>query len=314
MPTLPTSTTANLFYLLLLFLSGCRPHAAQLADPRSADEKEWDAAHDAENATQLNEARTAYFSLCEKDPPYVRACFDHARLLYLIEPVDSARAASVKTILRYPDTAFTQSLVKRLARSYRASNSAAQGLTVLAALDKQLKGSEVRDTILFEMARLAREQGDIDGETDSLATLVRTYGRWKSQLWDDAVWRLSEIGRETQRTDVEIAWLNKLSAAHESSRLIGSYTSPYYDDALFRLGEIHLNAGRLDAAGAAFSALSALSTSRMCDDGVLGLARVDLAAGRVREACEKLTKLQKKDGSTKQTAVNLSVSNRCENR
>lgn len=313
MPTLTTSIAPICFYTLLLFVSACRPHAPHVADPRSIHEIQWDAAHDAEDGERLAEADTGYRLLCEKDPPYVRACFDRARLLYRTDTAAAAREASIRTILRFPNEAFVQSLVKRTARSYLDADAVAEGVTALTALERKMKNDEARDTVLFEIARLARAGNDVAAETETLTTLVRSFGRWQSQLWDDAVWRLSQICRETNELNAEIEWLNTLLAERESSRLIGSYASPYHDDGLLRLGEIFLEAGRFEAAESMFSDLAATSTSRLKDDGALGLARVDLARGHVRAACEKLRRIQQKDGSAKRTAAGLAASNGCGN-
>ncbi len=311
--TAPSALRRAFLYLSLAGCAVCcRPHAPHLVDPRSPEEKRWDEIHDLENEGRVNDALDGYLSLCNESPSYTRACFDRARLLFEVGDVEKARTLAVELISRYPNGPFTLSAVKRLARSYLDGNAIKAGRMVMTALAKPLKDTEIWDTLVFEAAHLAREEKDVEGETFELTRLVNQSGRWQSQLWDDAVWRLAEINRQTGRTDEEVRWLTKLKDAQESSRLIGSYTSPFYDDALLRLGEIHLSRNDFDRARIEFGTLSQLSTSRKNDDGLLGLARVDLAEGRILDACAKLAEVQRQDGSAKRRASKLWVREGCE--
>ena len=256
------------------------------------------------------DATAGYDTLCRQSPPYVRACFDRVRLMF--ETGDAAaEQAATALISKYPNEAITQSLVKRLARYYLDAETFDEGRTALAALVKALQNTEIEDTLRFEISRLARAADDTPGEKTELVALIRRHARWQSQLWDDAVWRMAEICRDENNEDEEIVWLKTLEQAQESSRLIGSYTSPYYDDALYRLGEIHLTRGRFAAARRAFAVLAASETSRMQDDGLLGLARVDLAEGQSEDACAKLLEVQKIDGSASRKASSLYNGAKC---
>ena len=300
-----------LFGLLVLCVA-CRPHAPKVADPRSPDERAWDAVHTLEGEENLEAAAAGYRGLCEQQPPYVRACFDLARVLYRLRSPEAAREVSVRTLLKYSEEGFAPSLVKRLAQSLRDTGEWDAGIAELEKLAEQLKDSEIFDTILFAAARLARDGGDGAAEERLLRRIVASHDRWESQLWDDAVWRLSQICREGGRTDDELQWLGVLLNARESSRLLGSYNSPHHDDALYRAAQIHLERQELKSAYRLFLELSKISSARLSDEGLVGAAEAAEAMGRVSKACELLMEAVEKDGTAKRDALRKALSLQCE--
>ena len=295
---------------MLLFVA-CRPHAPKVADPRSAEERDWDAAHALEREAKFEAAAAGYRALCERPIPYVRACFDFARLLYRLRSPEAAREVSVRTLLQYSEEGFAPSLIKRLAQSWLDTGEETAGIAVLEKLAEQLRDTESFDTVLFEAARLARHVGDAAAEERLLKRIIMSYDRWESQLWDDSVWRLSKICREDKRTDDELQWLDLLLAARESSRLLGSYNSPYHDDALYRAAEIRMLRGDIKDAYRLFVELSKLSSARLSDEGLVGAAAAAEAMGRISEACDLLMKAVKKDESAKREALRAAEMLQC---
>lgn len=295
----------------VLFFVSCRPHAPDVADPRSPNEKAWDNAHKFEVERRSREAGSAYLALCGKTPPFVRACFDYARVMYETASLDEARAVSVQTVIRFPDAAGAQSLIKRLARSYVSENRAAEGAAALLALGEKVQKTESWDTVIYEVARSARRGGDFPAEKKYLEMLVKAHGRWESQLWDNAVWRLSRICRAENKKDEELFWLDTLLEERESSRIIGSYMSPFHDDALYRLGEIYAADKKFEDARRVFLELGDVRTSRLHDDGLLGAAKADIAQGNLKRACAVLREIVELDGSAKREAAATAESIHC---
>jgi tetratricopeptide (TPR) repeat protein len=276
--------------LMLAFVAmDCGGHRRRADHVHDDEEAKWDIHHEAERAGRIEEALAGYWAMCQRTPAFVRACFDYARLTFEVEPIREARKITRKTILRFPNDALCQSAVKRLRRSYRDELDA--GIRELGRLAKETEGKGVHDTVLFEVARLARSADDPERESGTLLKLVSRYDRWESQLWDDAVWRLIEIYRDTKERSAEKKWLRKLLDAREKSALIGSYNSPYHDDALLRLGEIQMAENRQEEALATFMELGRDKKSRLRDEGLLGAARVREALGDTAEACRLLRKI-----------------------
>ncbi len=295
----------------MLFVVSCRPHAPNVPDPRSPEEKAWDAAHDLENAHRPLEARAAYQRMCARKPPVVRACFDYARLMFETASPKEARAVAIWTISHFPDEGLAVSMVKQLARSYADNGEIPPGIRDLSSLEEALRTNAIDDSLLYEIARLYREGKDATLETRTLEVIVSRFDRWSSQVWDDALWRLAAIAREEDRTRDEIQWLERLLSEKESSRLLGSYNSPYHDDTMLRLGEIYLAEKRYDDAYRMFIELSEFKTSRMTDDGLFSAAKVEIERGNLKNACRLLLNAVREDGSVKREAAALRVSIRC---
>ncbi len=255
--------------------------------------REWDIHHNAERSGREEAALTGYRRMCRQKPPYVRACFDAARLLFELRPLTEARAATRATILRFPDDALTQSAIKRLRKSYRKDVEA--GMREMRTLADATRGQECHDTVLFEIARLARSSTDRPGEIAALELLMKRFSRWESQLWDNAAWRLAALHRESGDIAAEKRVLKALLDTRERSRLIGSYTSPYHDDALLRLGEIQLAEGKRGLALEIFLELGRQETSQLREEGLLRAARIERSRGDTRAACRLLTEILGRD-------------------
>jgi tetratricopeptide (TPR) repeat protein len=298
-------------FVLLFSIVSCRPHAPKVADPRSPEEKSWEAAHSLEDEGRVQESMTAYRKACGTTPPYIRACFDYARMMFKTAAPKDARPVATWTVSHFPSEGLTLSLVKQLAQSYVDNGDISAGIQELSSLEIKLQKSEVDDSLLYEIARLHKESKDAAAETKTLTVIVSRYNRWNSQVWDDAVWRLAAICREENLTADEIKWLEKLLHERESSRLIGSYNSPNLDDAMLRLGDIYLSEKRYDDAYRVFIELSKFTTSRMDDDGLMGAARTEIERGNLKNACKLLADAVRKDGSVKKDATSLAASISC---
>lgn len=252
------------------------------------EETAWDGHHAAENAGDTAAAEEGYRSMCEAEEPYQRACYDLARMLFDTGREDEARLAAAAYIAGDPEGALAPVAAKRLGRSFADAGEWDAGITELERLAAEVKGSDAADTLLYEVARLNRKAGRIDGEAAALARLVDGTGRWESQLWDNAIWRLCEIRREQGDHAAEKKRLRQFLDTREKARVLGSYASPYHDDALLRLGQLKLEQGRLGRAAELFDELAAMETSRLRDDGLLWGARARLEKGNEGKACRLL--------------------------
>ena len=300
----------------LLFLSvvscACRPTAPARYVP-TVDEAAWEAAHDAENLSDREAALRGYTRLCERPEPYVRACLDSVRLRFKLRPIEEARLSAIEFITRFPDEGYAQSAVKRLARSFSKNDEYEEGFSTLTALSDKVRKTEIRDTVLYETARLARKFGDGKSEENILKLLVKEYGRWESQLWDDAVWRLSEIARDNANREAEKKWLRTLLNVQQDSWLIGSYTTPFHGDTLLRLGYLLLGESKPTEALTLFEQAVELRGSRVVDEALLGAAKAHIALGQKSAACRTLAKVLSRDTSKRylNQARTLELSLRC---
>ncbi|HUT79137.1 MAG TPA: hypothetical protein VM285_15675, partial [Polyangia bacterium] len=243
-----------------------------------------------EQGGRTTEALEGYRALCEREPPSARACYDRSRLLFESGAVEAGRTASAAFLRRFPGSALAQPAVKRLARSWADAGDEAGGIAALGILAAELAASGAGDSIDRELARLHGRAGDVAGERAALERIAAR-GRWGSQLWDDAVWRLCVLAREQGDASGEERQLRRLVDSFEPSRLIGTSTSPYHGRALLRLGVLRAERGFPDDALALLLQLGELETSRQRDDALFEAARIRLARSDLPGACALLARV-----------------------
>jgi tetratricopeptide (TPR) repeat protein len=272
-----------------LLATGCG--AARPPSTPTPEESEWETHHSLELAGRSPAAIAGYGSMCDRERPYLRACYDRARLLLESGDARAGREAASVFIARHPNDALAPSLAGKLASSYTRAGDAAGGIEALGKLADEIKGRDAADSILMEKARLEHGAGLGDQEISTLLRIVDGMDRWSSQLWDDAIWRLIELRGERAERDEERKLLERLLSKEEPSYFLGSYTTPYHDDALLRLGRLELERGAYDKAATTLLELASRDTSRLKDDGLYLAAEARVAAGRKDEACRLLARL-----------------------
>lgn len=287
------------------------PHGAYSPRVPAGSEAARDAVFALEREGRTTEALEGYRVLCEGAEPSARACYDRARLLLESGAVEAGRTASAAFLRRFPGSALAQPALKRLARSFMDAGEEEAGLAVLEGLAADLARTDAGDSVDREIARLHERAGDVAGQRRALLRIADR-GRWGSQLWDDALWRLSRMDREDGDAAAEERRLRELLGARESSRLIGSYGSPHHDDAQLRLGLLRAEAGDVPGALGILLDLGDLETSTLRDDALFEAARLELARGDRQGACALLARvLGVKDASAARRARSLHLETGC---
>ena len=260
----------------------------------------------------MDEAADGYESMCLANPPYRRACYDHARVLDKAGKKLLCAQSAVRFVSRFPGDALAPTGVKLIGRCYLDMGRADEGIATLEELAGAVKDKDAWDSVMYRIAKLHRSQKDIDLEERALEGTVNK-GRWESQLWDDSIWRLIEISRERGDIEAERRRLKKFLDSRERSYLIASYNFSHHDDALLRLGEIYFQENQLEKARALFMELANWKTSRMRDDGYLWAARVRLRQGKNGKACRLLARIVEKmpAANTRKDAIALAGTAGC---
>lgn len=265
----------------------CGPQ--RVARGPSPQELAWERAHDLEERGQDTEALAAYRKVC--DSGYDRGCLSEIRLLFDKDEQVTALGRVFLFFQRYPKSPQGSSMVDETARFFSRHGRFDEGLRFLGRLGDATLGLEAHDTVLYRSAFLARGMGDPERERVELEGLVALYGRWDSQLWDDAVWRLVRIAQARGDTKTQERWLMVMLDAQETSLFIGSYDSPYHDDALLMLGRLRARRGDLQGALELFYELAEIEKSRLRDDALFRAMEVSARAGAVDEACDAARRL-----------------------
>lgn len=252
---------------------------------------EWEQYREAESEDRFDAAEKGYASLCHRPQPFARACYDLSRLLFELRRDREAVQAAVSYVRRFPDDALAPAAIKKVARSFDDRGAWKDGTATLSDLAGAVRGTDVYDSMLYQTAWLQQRAGLPEEEAATLTALVTTYGRWDSQLWDDAMWRLIENRRDQGDGATQKRLLLELLDTREKSRVIGSYNSPYHDDALLMLGQTLLGDGQNDKAYERFMELARLKTSRLRDEGLFWAAESRFAANRHAQGCALLDEI-----------------------
>jgi hypothetical protein len=99
--------------------------------------------------------------------------------------------------------------------------------------------SEVGEMVSFEIAEHLASSGDSAGARDQF---LATATRWKypfGALWDDALWRASEIDGALGRDQEAVDDLDRMLRERETTTLVGSYQRPRMSPSLFRIGVLY---------------------------------------------------------------------------
>jgi tetratricopeptide (TPR) repeat protein len=287
-------------FVLLVVLSGCclacgasDGTSVNRLSPLSPTEVYWERAHALEKDGNLEAAASAFAALCNGRDMYIRACYDRCRVLLELPDEASAIQCANGFVTAHPNHGLAPAMARTIGRTWKLGARYEEGAHAMGVIAAAVADKDVWDSIVYEQARLYRYAGKRDSEEVALMKIVDR-GRWGSQLWDNAIWRVIAIAREKQNMRREEELLLQMLAAREESRLIASYNSPYYDDALFRLGEIHISQNELEQALSVFKRLSGYGTSRLRDDAILQCAQIRKQMGNMGAACDELRMLAEK--------------------
>jgi tetratricopeptide (TPR) repeat protein len=182
-------------------------------------------------------------------------------------------------------SAFRQLLIKKDEESTDAA------LVWLRGLDAgPLAKSELGESIAYGIAeRLARKE-DWAAAHDQYLLVARRFPYPRGALWDDSLYKASEMDEKLKRFPHAIEDLEKMLAERETTTLVGSYQRPRMSPALLRMGILYRD-GLSDRARArdAFRRLYAdFKTSSLRDDALWLEADLWSADGNENEACARL--------------------------
>ncbi|MBN2715818.1 MAG: tetratricopeptide repeat protein [Deltaproteobacteria bacterium] len=275
----------------MLLACGAPASNTEYRPPRpSRVEQQWQVAHQLEKSGEQEAAVAKYSALCHGMSQYSRACYDACRVIFEIPDEKRGRACAKQFIIKYPNDGLAPTLVGTVANSFKNSGGHEMGAVWLSELARQVEQSDVWDSIHYERAKIFRDSGTQAEEENALMEVV-ALGRWGSQLWDNAIWRMINIQRAKGDDAKEEALLQRMLSNLEESRLIASYNSPYYDDALFRLGELYWERADFKNAYNAFQRLTTWKTSRLRDDAMLQCAIIRKHQGDISGACAHLKQI-----------------------
>ena len=195
-------------------------------------------------------------------------------------------------VVRFPDSGVARpSLRQIVARRDAGPGGPASSLEYLRGLDASLLGSTGLGELLhYEIAEHLAAVGQTAQARDAFLATAKRWPYPHGTLWDDALFRASELDEQIGELGAAVAHLELLLGERESTYLVGSYQRPKMTRALFREGVLY--AGKLHdhaRARATFRRLyTDFTTSRLRDDALWFEAQLFKEDGDAAGACGRL--------------------------
>jgi tetratricopeptide (TPR) repeat protein len=228
--------------------------------------------------------------------------------------IDRAYDDLWNAIITWPDEAGAERALRTILRDGRVRGPAIlyQGLAMVAM---RLADSEIADDALYDMADLAtHELHDPPAAIDVYDRLARLYP--KSSLRDDSLWNAANLARAEGDALGALKRYRQLTAARETSYIVGSYNSPWMDDAQLAIALVLRD--DLNEPAKAVPELQRIPkdypTSTLLDDALYELAVTYDRLGDHPHACATLATLHAKFPDSRyesEDAPKLVASDRC---
>jgi tetratricopeptide (TPR) repeat protein len=254
--------------LFLLFLLACAPDRGAVYPVAMVRAEQAEARHDY-RAAEAAYAEAARGAKVERDAAHARflaACTldeagDVAAALAAFKVIADAappeehsadaayRAASLRirtgdprgwkdmeeAVVRFPTSGIARPAFVRLLRHLRETGA----VDALRALEPRLVETERGEELDYEIARALADAGRTSEARDELLNVAAKWPYPKGLLFDDALYRASELDEALGRYGEAIDDLEKMLGARESSLLVGSYERPRYDAAQLRIADLY---------------------------------------------------------------------------
>jgi tetratricopeptide (TPR) repeat protein len=257
-----------LLALLLLYLAGCEPDRGAVYPAAMVRAEQAEARHDYQGA-EAAYLEAAGGAKVERDAAHARflaACTldeagDVARALAAFKVIADAsppqehsaeaayRAASLRirmgdehgwkdieeAVVRFPTADIARPAFVRLLRHLRETGR----VDALRALEPRLVETERGEELDYEIARALADAGRTREAREEFVHVAAKWPYPKGLLFDDALYRASELDEAEGRYGDAIADLEAMLGVRESSLLVGSYERPRYDAAQLRIADLY---------------------------------------------------------------------------
>jgi tetratricopeptide (TPR) repeat protein len=266
--------------------------AKQAARPRDRDLAEYSAAL-ALSRTDQTAAIARLDAIARAEPPgphAAEAAYRAADLRLKSGATERGWAAMEEVVVRFPNSGVARPALRRVVAHKDETGS---GLAYLNALAPRVDATELAQNVAYARAAHLAEAGEIAAARDAYVALADRWPYPFGSLWDDALYRASEMEEKLGRYHEAIALLERMLKEREPSTAMGSYERPKYTPALMRIARLYEE--RLndkERARAAYHRLYAeFAHSPLRDDALWREAQLFRAEGKDDAACDRLRTL-----------------------
>jgi outer membrane protein assembly factor BamD (BamD/ComL family) len=153
---------------------------------------------------------------------------------------DQGWVALEAMVHRFPSSGLAhRAIVRYLDHLDDADPSKRAGLEWLRRLERELGASEVAELIAYSIATRRADLGETQAARDALVEVAQKWPYPFGALFDDALYRASELDEKLGRYARAIEDLEKMLAERETTTLVGSYERPKYLPAILRIAALY---------------------------------------------------------------------------
>jgi tetratricopeptide (TPR) repeat protein len=197
--------------------------------------------------------------------------------------------------LRFPESGDGKiALQKILAHSDEANGDAATLAYIQKLSAGPLASTALGETLAYQAAIRLEKTGKLAEAREAYVSVARTWPYPKGRLFDDSLWRASEVDEKLGHFENAVGDLDEMLHVRESSHFTGSYERPRFPPAMIRIGVLYAEkmkdrAKAREAFRRAFDDLP--STNTLKDDAAWHEAQLWEADGNKDEMCGRLRAL-----------------------
>jgi threonine aldolase len=223
----------------------------------------------------------------------VRAAFSLVRLAELRRSLDEVLVVLADTIAKYPESGLVRSSLRRGLARLDDERGTEVSLAWLEALAPRLRATAAEPVVDFERAGRLAELGRLAEAAALYVTMARAHPYPSGPLTDDAYYLAALLEERLGRPREAVQLLEEMLAPREAAYFGASYDRPRFPEGRLRLGLLH--AGPLSDRARGKRELLRLAeehpTSRLVDDALWLVARLEAEDGEQQRACSALARL-----------------------
>jgi tetratricopeptide (TPR) repeat protein len=224
-----------------------------------------------------------------------RACFELCRIELRRGAEAEGRHCLVMAVRRFPASGMAPNAVRQYSRWLSSERGDEAAIRYLQRELSALSGSEVEQTLHFELARLQERAGHSAQALATYLVLVERFPYPDAVHWDEASLHAARLAQTSGQFALAEKLLVHMLEQRERSSITGSYDRRY-PLAQYRLAELYLQMGRKRQALTAFLKVpNEYPTSRLRDNALWRAATVLEQQGDRAGACRQARTLREQE-------------------
>jgi tetratricopeptide (TPR) repeat protein len=203
---------------------------------------------------------------------------------------DDGWTALLDVARRFPSSGVARPALRHYLAHEDEAHGAAATLDEAVRLAPSFAGTELDETVHYEIALHYAAVGDDARARDALLACATRWPYPRGAFWDDSLYRASLLDEKLGHVDAAIADLERMLLQREPSFLTGTYERPKYEPAMVRLCALYRDRLRDPARSReCFHRLyTDFTTSELRDDALWEEARLYREGGDGPTACARL--------------------------